>query len=191
MFVLESNPRAARTSAVQSPCDSARVWRDNHQFGRINPSEFKVLAQEAKEHRRSRQMIDGDTEEALDLIRVQIHSQDPTRTRCVDQVSNKSSGDGNPRLGFSILPSVAVVREDGRDPSGRSTLQRVDDNEKLDQILIHRRRRSLNKKHIAAPDILVHLNKDLAIRKARDLHISEGGPEVLANLFGQRQVGRA
>ena len=86
-------------------------------------------------------MIHRDVEEALDLLRVQIHRQDAVGAGGDEQVGHELGGDGHARLVFAVLPGVTVKRQHRRDARRARPPQRVNHDEQLHQIVVRRRAR--------------------------------------------------
>jgi hypothetical protein len=86
---------------------------------------------------------------------------------------------------------IAVVWDHRRDARRRGAAQRVDQQQQLHQVLVHRRAGRLNDEHIRAAHILLDLDARLAIAKGSDdrapeVHVDAGGDRLC-----QRPVGVA
>ena len=136
-------------------------------------------------------MIDRNIEEALNLLRVQIHREDPVRTRRNEKIGDEFCGDGNPRLVFAILSSVAIKWHDRRDPVGRCAARGIDHDEQLHQMMVRRRAGGLNDEDILSADVLVDFNEGFSVRETRHRGLSQGHTYRGADLFSQRPVGIA
>ena len=55
-------------------------------------------------HRRRVEVIHRDVEKSLDLLRVQIHRENPVRARRHEQIRHELRRDRNARLIFAVLP---------------------------------------------------------------------------------------
>ena len=91
---------------------------------------------------------------------------------------------------FAVLARVPVVGHHYRDSGRRGTLQRVDHDQQLHQVLIHRITGGLHHKYIHAAHVLEQLKVDLAVGKALQLGLAHLDPNVQADLFSQCPVGR-
>mgnify|MGYP006977367651 CR=1 FL=1 len=63
-------------------------------------------------------MVNRDIKEALNLVGVEIHGEDPVGAGAGDQVGHQLGGDGVAALGLAVLTGVTVVRDDRRDGAG-------------------------------------------------------------------------
>ena len=72
---------------------------------------------------------------------VEIDANHPVRTSSYDEVRHELRPDGHPRLIFPVLPSVAEIGDDRRNPGGRSSRRGVDEEKKLENLVSGRRRR--------------------------------------------------
>ena len=74
-------------------------------------------------------MIDGEVEEALDLLGVQVHRHHPVGACGGEQVGHELGRDRFTRQALLVLAGVPVIGDDGGDALGRSALQRVEHDE--------------------------------------------------------------
>ena len=58
-------------------------------------------------------MVQGNIEEALDLVGVQVHGQNTVSAGGGDHVGNQLGGDGIAGLGLAVLAGIAEVRDNG------------------------------------------------------------------------------
>ena len=84
----------------------------------------------------------------------------------VMQVGHELGGDRHARLRLPVLPGVAVVRHHGRDAAGRRALERVDHDQQLHQVVVHRRAGRLDDEDVLAAHVLVDLDVDLAVARS-------------------------
>ena len=103
----------------------------------------------------ARQIVHRNVEEALDLGGVQVHGQHPVGAGGGEHVGHQLGGDGVTGLGLAVLPGIAVVGDDRGDAAGGGALQRVDHDEQLHEIVVHRGAGGLDHEHVAAADRLV------------------------------------
>ena len=80
-------------------------------------------------YRRGIEVIHGNVEKTLDLLRVQIHGQNPVCTRRHQQVRDQLGRNRHPRLILAILAGVAVKRNYRRDAPRTGPAQRIDHDE--------------------------------------------------------------
>lgn len=136
-------------------------------------------------------MIDGDVEEALDLLGVQIHREHAAGAGGDKQVGDEFGGDGHAGLIFAILAGVAVKREDGRDARSAGAPQGIHHDEHFHQMMIGGRRGRLNDVNIFAAHVFLDFDESLAVGKGADGALAELDADRLGDGFGQRRVGRS
>ena len=115
------------------------------------------------QHRRAVQVIHGHVEVALNLRRVQIQRKGPACARRFEQVGHELRGDRNARLVFAILPRVAVIRQHRGNAPSRRALKRVNHQQQLKQVVIHRVMARLHNKDVRTADVFQNLEINLAI----------------------------
>ena len=72
---------------------------------------------------------------------------------------------------------------------GRCALQRVDHDQQLHQVLIHRKTGRLHDKNIDAADVLEQLKVDLSIGKTLQLAFAQMNTDMGTNILSQFAVG--
>src|SRR5438309_368995 len=75
-----------------------------------------TLAHTTRKDLRRGERIDRDVEEPLDGFRVQVDTDDPVRSRELDDVRHELRADGIASLGLLLLALVSVVGDHGGDP---------------------------------------------------------------------------
>src|SRR5439155_7975029 len=108
-----------------------------------------------------------------------------------DEVRDELGRDRLARLGLALLAGVTVVGDHGRDPSGRGATQRVQDDEQLHQVLVHRRARRLDHEHVVSAHRVLDLDVDLAVGEMAQARIGQLNVEDLGDPGGQLRVGAA
>ena len=102
---------------------SARLMLPSSGLTTTRSSSLKFMRLEVLvDHRRGVEMVDGDVEEALDLGGVQVHRQHAVGAGPGDQVGHQLGGDRHAAFVLAVLPGVAEVGNDGRDPLGAGPL---------------------------------------------------------------------
>ena len=152
---------------------AARIGRNHDQVGQVQ------LAEVAHQHRAGKDVIDGNIEEALNLRGVQVDKQRAIGARGGQQVGDQLGADGYARPVFAILAGVAVVGHHHRDPGRRGPLERIDHDQQLHQVLVHRIAGGLHHKHIHAAHVLEQLEVHLAVGKALQLGLADRHADVL------------
>ena len=147
---------------------AADVGRDDHQVV------VALRLQVGQQHRRGVDVVDRDVEEALDLVGVQVHRQQPLDADRLEHVGDDLGADRHPRRARpAVLPGVAEVRDHGGDPAGRGALERVDHDAELHQVLVGRRAGRLHHEDVAGAHVLLDLDVDLAVGEAADLGLAQ------------------
>ena len=95
--------------------------------GRGDYHVFEVEAlDEGDEDRRCIEMVDGNIEESLDLVGVEVHGYEAVDACGAKQVGNQLGGDGDTRFVLAVLAGPAEVRDYCNDGGGGSALGGVD-----------------------------------------------------------------
>ena len=111
-------------------------------------------------------MVDRDVKEAHNLALVQVERDDVVHARALEQVGDQASGDGLAGSGLAVLTSIAVVRDDGGDGTGGSTLGGVGGHQHLHEHVVDvLASDGLDQEDIGAADSLLVTSVDLAIGK--------------------------
>ncbi len=113
---------------------------------------------------------------------MQVHCKHPVGARDGDEVGAQLGGDRLARLDLAVLPRVAVVGNDRRDPPGRRALEGVDHDEQLHQVVVDRPAGRLHDEHVGAAHRLADVHRDLPVGKVPDLALAERQPEVAGDL---------
>ena len=98
------------------------------------------------------------------------------RTRTAPAVVIKSATSlaliGTRGSNFAILPGVAEVRHDGGDALGRGAAERIEHEQQLHEVVVHRRAGRLDDEDIATAHVLRDLDQDLAVAEAAHLGLA-------------------
>ena len=136
-------------------------------------------------------MIHRNVEEALHLLRMQVHRQHPAHTGGVQQIRDEFGRNRDPGLVFPVLARVSKKWNNCCDPVRAGAPRRVYHDEQLHQMLISRRTGRLNNENIVAANVFLDPDVSLTIRKRADRGLTERHPNVFANPLGQIAVGGA
>ncbi len=135
-------------------------------------------------------IVHGDVEKPLDLIRVQVHSDHPIGARLADHLGRQPRGDRHPGgAGPPILTRIAEIRDDGGDALGGGPPQRVYHHQQLHQVVVGGRTGGLHNEDVPASDVLLDLRHHLAVAELPDHGLAEGKTEVRHDLRREIQVG--
>ena len=166
------------------PFHAAGIRRNHRQIRQ------RQLPEVIDQHRRREQVIDRNIEKALQLRRMQIHNQRPMRTSGRQQIGHQLRRNRAARLVLAILPGVPEVRNHRCDTPRRSALERIDHQQQLHQMLVHRTAGRLHHENIRAAHVLLNLNVTLAVPKADYLCLPALHPKEVTDLISQRLVRR-
>ena len=132
------------------------------------------MVAQIRNHDRGRiEMIHGDIEESLNLLCVKIHRENAVRTGDSQKVRNQFCGNRHARTVFSVLTGVTEERDHGSDSRSGRTPCRIKHDQELHDIFIGRIAGRLNEKDVSGSEIVYVLNKDFAVGKTLDVHMSQ------------------
>ena len=97
-------------------------------------------------------------------------------------------GDRDAGLVLLVLPRVAEIGHHGRDAGRGGAPERVDQDEELHHVVVHRRARRLDDEDVGAADVLVDLAVVLAVGEVVERQLPERNLEVVADLPGERRM---
>jgi hypothetical protein len=195
MFITSDSPaRSRRLSTIASGALSSRlarpradhaadVGRDDQQVSVAEPR-----ADVGRDDRRGEQIVGRDVEEALDLAGVKIDRQNAVGASRSDEVGDELGRDWRARPWLPVLPRIAEIGQDRRDPLRRRAPQRVDADQQLHQIVVRRIAGRLDYEHVLAADVLVDLDEHFLVGEAPHARVGERDFEIVRNRSGQRQV---
>lgn len=136
-------------------------------------------------------MIDGNVEKPLDLRGVQVHGENSVRAGARQNIGNEFCRDGISGTGFSVLPRIAEVGNDRRDPARRRAARGVDHDQKFHQVVVDGRARGLDEEHVLSPDRFAKVHGDLSVAERADFDTAQNGFQFFRDGFRQRLVGVA
>ena len=131
------------------PDDTADIRRDDdHRI--VFP-----LPDVTEQHGRGVDVVHGHVEEALNLVRVQVHREHAVDAGCADELGHELRCDRHAGCARTpVLARVAKVRNQRRDSAGRGALAGIGHDEKLHEILVSWRAGRLDQEYVAAADVL-------------------------------------
>ena len=107
-------------------------------------------------------MIDRAREEPLDRWRVHVDEDEAIDAGCRDDVGRHARPE-RAAARAPILPCVAEIRDDAREPLRAVTTAGIGKQQELDQAHVRGRTRRLDQEHVAAADRLAQLDLRLAV----------------------------
>lgn len=121
-----------------------------------------------------------NVEEALNLVGVQIHRDDPLDAGDFQHVRDDLCRDRDARrTRAAVLAGIAEVGDGGGDPAGGCALQRIDHDHQFHQVVVRRRARGLQDEDVLAAHVFLDLDLDLAVGETADHCLAEGIPRML------------
>ena len=116
--------------------------------------DIEFLADIRHEQRRTVEVVDGDIEEALDLVSVEVHRDDAVYTGNRNHVGDKLRCYRHMGLVLAVLTGEAVIRYHGDDLLSRSALGSVDHHQQLEEV-VRRGDSALDNEHDTAANSLL------------------------------------
>ena len=80
-------------------------------------------------------MVNRDVEETLDLVSVEVHSDEAVDTGYAQQVGNQLGTDGYTWLVLAVLTCLAEVKDNGDDALGGSSLGCINHQQEFHQVV--------------------------------------------------------
>ena len=119
---------------------------------------------------------------------MKVHGQDAVRPRRFEEVGHQAGGDRDAGPVLPVLPGVAVIGDDGRDPLGRGPLEGVDHEEELHEMEVGVVGAALDDEDVLAADVLVDVEMDLAVAEAVQDAVAQVDLEIARDLAGEARV---
>src|SRR6202012_4633265 len=112
----------------------------------------------------------------------QIHRQHPVGAGFGDHVGHQLGGNRRAGTNFAVLAGIAEIGDHCGDAACAGAAQRIDDDQKLHQIVVGGAGSALDDEHVLATDIFADLDKDLVIGKAAHVRLDGGQPQIGADV---------
>ena len=120
---------------------------------------------------------------------MQVDGEQAVDAGARDHVGNQLGGDRHShRSRAAILPRVAEVRHDRRDPGSGGAPAGVHHHQQLHDVFVARRARGLHDEHIAAAHVFHQLDRDLTVAEAPDRRPAQRHRQMTRDLVGKRQI---
>ena len=168
-----------------STLSTTDVWRSDDRTLKI-----RRLAQVVDEDHRGIEVIHRHVEEALDLVSVQVHSDDACDPCRAQQVCHELRPDRYTGLILTVLTSPSEVRDDRSDVVCGSTLSSIDHQEELHDV-VRRGIGGLYEEDILTTDTVLVVDREFAVSEMLYLHITEVNTQGFGDLSSQFQRSRA
>ena len=154
-------------------------------------SHVVVLLDVVGEDRHGVHVIHRAVEEALNLVGVEVDSNDAVGTCDLEEVGDEASGDGLAAAVLLVLASVGVEGHDRGDALCRATLQRIDHDELFHDVFVHGLRVGLDYECIRASDGFFEADEDLTVGEVTCGRGGELDTELLGHCFAEGGVAAA
>ena len=186
--LVHDGQRTAKVlDVLQRSFDAAFVGAHDDQLVWVQIQFVKPLVN----HRGRVKMINRHVEEPLNLRRVQVHCEHTVSAGFRNQIRNQLRSDWNSTSILPVLPRVAEVGDDRRDPFGTRANASVDHDQQFHQVLVDGRTGGLDEEHVAAANVLVQSNADLTVREIDNLDFSEINAEVIRDFTSDGRMSAA
>ena len=150
---------------------AAHVGGDDDRLVPVEVLGLEVLAEQVERG----QVRDGDVEESLDLVGVQVERDHAVDAGGLEEVGDETRGDGLARGGLAVLARVAVVGDDGGEARRGRPGGGIGDDEGLHEEVVHvRAGERLDEEHLAAADGLLEACVRLTIGELLEHEAREG-----------------
>src|SRR5436309_1328748 len=143
------------------------------------------------DHRSGVQVVDRDVEEALDLGGMQVQGESAVGAGPGNKVGDQLGGDRHPAHVLAVLAGVAIIGQDCGEPGSAGSLEAVQHDEQLHQVLVDRRAGRLHYEHVPAADILLDPHRDFTVGKVIENDSAQGVSQAIGNSLRQGAVGAA
>ena len=182
----ERGPHAELAGELLRQLGAAGVRRDGHVLLRHD-----LVEEVLRQHRARDQVVDRDLEEALDLAGVQVHREHAVGARRLEHARDEPGRDRLARQRLLVLARVAEPGRDRDDAVRGGALGRVDHQQQLHQVAVHRRVRRLHDEDVRAADRLQVAAVDLAVGERLQLDLPERDAELAGDLVRRAPGCRA
>ncbi len=140
------------------------------------------------EHRRRIEVIHRNVEKSLNLLGVQVESEDAVCACGGEQVRHEFACYRDARAVFAVLARVAEERDNRRDSLRGGAAHCVDHDEQFHQVIVCGPACRLYREDVATANILLDLDEGLAVGERCDIGFAKGNAHRIANFFCERGV---
>ena len=111
------------------------------------------------------EVVHRDIKKALNLRGVQVHGQNAVGTGDRNEVCYQFCGNRVTALGLAVLPGIAKIGDDRRNPPRRGAAHGVNHDQQFHQVVVNGVAGGLYDENILAADGLIYRNGALAVGK--------------------------
>ena len=116
-------------------------------------------------------MVDGNVEESLYLVCMQVHCDDTVYTSYTKQIGYEFGSDTDTGLVFTVLACPTEIGDNGVDGTSRSTFGGIDHQQQFHKVVAVGEG-ALYEKDVTSADAFLIRNRKLPIGELRDLQLS-------------------
>ena len=150
--------------------------------------DFDHFAQILDEDRERVEVVDGDVEESLNLLSMEIHAENPVCAGADEQIRDELGGNGYAGAVLAVLTGISVIGDDDGDAGRGSTAGGVEHDEQFHEMLIDGAASGLNDEHVRIAEIVLVLDENFAVGEPFDVDVTEFHPQTLCDRFSQFRV---
>ena len=138
------------------------------------------------QHRHGVEVIQGFLEEALHLLRVQIHGHKAVGAGQLHALGAHARADGDARFVLFVALCIGKVGHDQRYRQRVGALEGVHPEEYLDKFVVGVHADGLHKIHVAVADGFVDADERIALRKGDHFRVAHLAAHITAHALGER-----
>ena len=145
-----------------------------------------------EQHRRCVDVVDGNIEEPLDLVGMQVNGQHPVGADTRDHVRHDTRADRHAgRARAAILARITEIGQHRRDAIRGGAAYRVDHQQQLHEVVIGRLTGRLHDEDVLAADVFHDVHLDLAVAEAPDMGLAEPDAESRGDILREARMSVA
>ena len=134
--------------------------------------------------RRAEEVVNGNVEEALYLVSMEVHGDDTVHTGCRQHGGNQLGGNGDMGFVLAVLTSKTIIRNNGDNLVGRGTTSGVDHHQQLEEV-VGRRNGRLDDEDLSATDGLFVRRLEFTISILENSRVSKSDSIFFSNTLSE------
>ena len=163
----------------------AQIGRHHHRMAEI------VRLEMGRQLIKRMQLVNRHAEKPVHLRRMQRHGQHAIGARRGQQIGHQTATQRDARRVFLVRAGIGKIGDDSGDARRRGAAGRIEHEQQLHQIVLHRRAERLDDEHILLAAIGLQLHFQTIIGKALEPGRLQGDAEMGADLLGKFGMGAA